>query len=66
MTRLRRLGARWIRDAAGQDLVEYALLAALVGVTAAASAPALRTVLSGAYSAWVDSTQDLWVMPPPE
>jgi Flp pilus assembly pilin Flp len=67
MSRLRDpLGAlRFVRDTSGQDLVEYALLVALVGVVAAASIPTLETALSTAYSLWNTGTQDLWQPPNP-
>jgi Flp pilus assembly pilin Flp len=51
---------RFVRDKSGQDLVEYALLVALVGVVAAAAMPTIETALSTAYSLWNTNTQDLW------
>jgi Flp pilus assembly pilin Flp len=55
----------FIRDDRGQDLVEYALLTALFGLAALAAAPAIRTALGVAYSAWNTSGQNLWVPPDP-
>ncbi len=65
MTRLRKLSGRWRRETTGQDLVEYALLAALIGMAAVASAPLIETALSAAYVGWNQGTQDLWITPDP-
>lgn len=65
MSRSRLLFRRWRRSARGQDLVEYALLAALIGVSAAATAPAIETAISAAYVVWNTQNQDLWLTPDP-
>jgi Flp pilus assembly pilin Flp len=59
------LRCRFVRDCRGQDLVEYALLVALIGIAATASAPAIETALSAAYTVWNTQTQDVWQMPDP-
>ena len=41
---------RVIADDAGQDLIEYALVAALVGIGAVASMKALSTAITGAFT----------------
>lgn len=40
----------FISDESGQDLIEYALLASLVGLVAAAALPALTTALTGVFT----------------
>jgi len=54
-----------IRDRSGQDLVEYALLTALLGTIAVASVPAIEAAINTAYSLWNTRTQDLWQPPNP-
>jgi Flp pilus assembly pilin Flp len=62
MATLRRMLRKsgFVRDRGGQDLVEYALLAALLAVVAAAAAPTVQTAIGTAYSSWNTNTQDLW------
>jgi len=55
----------FIRARSGQDLVEYALLTALLGTIAVAALPAIEAAINTAYSAWNTSTQDLWQPPNP-
>jgi Flp pilus assembly pilin Flp len=42
--------SRLVRDEQGQDLIEYAMLAAFVSLVAIGGATALGTALSGWYS----------------
>jgi pilus assembly protein Flp/PilA len=42
---------RFLRDEAGQDLIEYALVAALVGLGAVASMKTLSTKIGSAFTA---------------
>lgn len=65
MLRLGAIARRWGRSTQGQDLVEYALLAALIGVAAAATAPSIQTALSAAYVTWNTQNQDIWETPNP-
>jgi Flp pilus assembly pilin Flp len=67
MARLRDLlgTSRFVRDRSGQDLVEYALLVALVGTVAIAVVPTLEAAISTAYALWNTGTQDLWQLPNP-
>ncbi len=54
MPRLRtpgRLFARWCKNTSGQDLIEYALLAAFISVTALAAASELGVSVNGWYEA---------------
>jgi len=57
--------ARFFRDCGGQDLVEYALLAALIGIAATAAAPTLEAALRSAYTVWNTQNQDQWRVPDP-
>jgi Flp pilus assembly pilin Flp len=52
--------SRFIRGSSGQDLVEYALLVALIGLVAAAAAPTIETAISTAYTSWNTDNQILW------
>ena len=61
----RTLIRRFLHGTAGQDLVEYALLAALIGAAAAASAPLITAAIGASYSARVVETQDHWRIPDP-
>jgi pilus assembly protein Flp/PilA len=51
MSRLKDLAIRLFRDEAGQDLIEYALLATFVALVAIAGA----TLLGGALNNWFTS-----------
>ena len=59
--RLRRL----LADEDGQDLVEYALLAAFIALASIAGINALRAAMFGAYTSWNAATQECWQMPAP-
>jgi hypothetical protein len=52
-------------DETAQDLVEYALLTAAVGLAGAVAAPFIADAISFAYGSWVDETNNLWESPPP-
>lgn len=52
--------ARLIREESGQDLIEYALAAGLVGSAGAAIAPPLVTAMRTAYQSWVTNTNAAW------
>lgn len=53
------------RDERGQDLIEYALLTAAVGVAGVATWPFIATSIGTAYRALDTNTQGLWEPPPP-
>ncbi len=61
----RRNGIRFVREAEGQDLVEYALLMALVGIVGLAAMPLIQGALGAAYTLYNTGSQDLWQPPPP-
>lgn len=60
---------RWIvdcaRDERGQDLIEYALLTAAIGVASIATWPLVASSIGTAYRALDTNTQGLWEPPPP-
>jgi Flp pilus assembly pilin Flp len=60
----RRGVVRLFTDDRGQDLVEYALLTAIVVVAAAIALPA-ASALGNIYETWNGNVQDLWQPPPP-
>ena len=47
---MKSLFVRFVREEAGQDLIEYALIAAFVSLSAAVGATLLGTALNGWYS----------------
>jgi Flp pilus assembly pilin Flp len=66
--RCRTLGelfARFLKDEAGQDLIEYALLTATIGVASAAAWTALGPTIRGTYQSWNDNLYNLWQSPDP-
>ncbi len=50
MDHLDRILADLLRDESGQDLIEYALVAALIGLAATASMKAIAGSIGGAFS----------------
>jgi Flp pilus assembly pilin Flp len=56
---------RLFRDDGGQDVIEYALLSAGIGLAGVAVWPAITTAVGVAYQGFDTRTQDLWVAPPP-
>ena len=56
---------RFAREDGGQELVEYALLVALVALVSAAALSGLQTALHDAYVSWDTGNQSLWQMPAP-
>jgi Flp pilus assembly pilin Flp len=52
-------------DDRGQDLLEYALLSALVGIIALATINTLGVTMGTVYSAWNSAVNGLWEPPPP-
>ena len=56
---------RLVQEDDGQDLVEYALIVALVAIVSAAALGGLQTALRDAYVSWDAGNQQLWEMPAP-
>ena len=57
----RRCLGRWIREEDGQDVVEYALLTALIGLAGVVAFALLANNVGGAYVNWDGAEQNLWV-----
>jgi Flp pilus assembly pilin Flp len=54
MTCTRHLVDRLVRDDDGQDVIEYALLAAVVAIVGYLTLSGIRTDVSAAYTSWQD------------
>ena len=54
----------WIDDR-GQDLVEYILLGATVGLAGVIAASVFPGVINAVYTSWDTATQSLWYPPDP-
>lgn len=52
-------------DEQGQDLIEYALLSALIGLVSVAVWGLIETRLGNAYSGYDANTQAIWASPDP-
>jgi hypothetical protein len=62
--RLREL-RRLLVDDEAQDLVEYALLTAFVGLAGMAGWAAIQAAIQQIYAAWDTAEQNLWQPPNP-
>ena len=60
-----RLLKEFVRDEGAQDIVEYALLTAVIGLAGAATWPLIVDALGTGYQRSDASTQGLWEPPPP-
>jgi Flp pilus assembly pilin Flp len=56
---------RLICDDRGQDVIEYALLTAAIGLAGVAAWPLITTAIGVNYQGLDTETQDLWEMPNP-
>jgi Flp pilus assembly pilin Flp len=54
-----------LRDDSGQDVIEYALLTAGIGIAGIALWPVIETSIRVSYQNLDTSTQNLWVPPDP-
>ena len=52
--------SRWLNDDGGQDLVEYVLLTATVGVAAFVVMQLFPGVINAVYTSWDNATQGIW------
>ena len=59
------LFARLLRDDAGQDLIEYALLTTVIGLVAAATWDLLVAAIGVVYNGWQGAVNGLWETPAP-
>ena len=67
MTRLdiKQLPMRLVRDESGQDIIEYALLTAAIGIVGVVAWQSINGGIGTAYSGWDSGTQNLWEPPDP-
>jgi Flp pilus assembly pilin Flp len=59
------LAARFIADESAQDLVEYALLGAFIGVVAVVVWANISTLIGVRYAEYNTDVNDLWAPPEP-
>jgi Flp pilus assembly pilin Flp len=62
---IRHFVVRLIADDSGQDLVEYALLAAFVALATMAGLKAIENAIGAEYVGWDTDEQNLWIPPDP-
>ena len=55
-----------IVDDRGQDLIEYALLTAIIGISGVLILSTLSTTMGAAYSSWNTAGQNAWQPCPPQ
>ncbi len=56
---------RLLEDEGGQDMVEYALLSAAIGLAAVGVFPLLLQAMGITYQSWITGTNNLWETPAP-
>jgi Flp pilus assembly pilin Flp len=59
------LWRRLWRDEDGQDVIEYALLTASIGLAGIATWPLIATAIGVTYGRLDTKTQDIWEVPDP-
>jgi Flp pilus assembly pilin Flp len=57
---MRRILRAFTLEQAGNDLVEYALLASVVGIAGAVALATFPGIMSAVYVSWDTGTQDIW------
>jgi len=62
----RRLFRELVVSERGQDLIEYALLTAGIGLAAAGTWPVIANAIGATYQGFGTATQDLWEVPNPQ
>jgi Flp pilus assembly pilin Flp len=55
-----------IADDRGQDLIEYALLTAIIGISGVLILKVLSTTMGTAYNSWDAAGQNAWQPCPPQ
>ena len=63
---IRAVVARALADDSGQDLIEYALLTAIIGISGMLILSTLPTTMGTAYSSWNTAGQNAWQPCPPQ
>ena len=59
------LAVQFISDDSGQDLIEYALLTAIIGIAGVLALSAFSAKMGPAYSGWNTAGQNAWQPCPP-
>ena len=62
----RAVAAGVIADDSGQDLIEYALLTAIIGISGVLILSTLSTTMATVYSGWNAAGQNAWQPCPPQ
>ena len=57
---------RFVRNEEAQDLIEYALLTAIIGISGVLVLSTLSTTMASAYSGWNTAGQNAWQPCPPQ
>ena len=60
------LAAQFISDDSGQDLIEYALLTGIIGISGVLILSTLSTTMGAAYRGWNTAGQNAWQPCPPQ
>ena len=60
------VAARFLSDDGGQDLIEYALLTAIIGIAGLLVLSTISTKMGTAYSGWNTAGQNAWQPCPPQ
>ena len=63
---MRTFMAALIRDDRGQDMIEYALLTATIGLAGVAAWTAVRSAIGTTYGSFNSSVWNLWESPNPQ
>jgi Flp pilus assembly pilin Flp len=57
---MKALLCRWLADDEGKNLVEYALLSAIVALGSFVAVSAIGAAINAAYASWDAAAQALW------
>ena len=60
------LAARFRADDSGQDLIEYGLLTAIIGIAGLLALSTISTKMGTAYTGWNTAAQIAWQPCPPQ
>jgi Flp pilus assembly pilin Flp len=63
---VRALASLLVSDDSGQDLIEYALLTGIIGISGVLILSTLSTTMGAAYSSWNMAGQNAWQPCPPQ
>lgn len=63
---MKNLILKFKNDDSGQDLIEYALLTAIIGISGLLILSTISTKMGAAYSGWNTAGQNAWQPCPPQ